>query len=278
MAFGRLIEMDIGRNNNTGVRISSLNVSFDILRSSKSENNSGKFTIYNTKDQTRNNILIKGNNIIVRCGYKDENNLGIIFFGIIQESTSRKEGDTIISDIFASDFGNNLENKKSELINFNYSALTPFSAVIGDISAILSVPVIGLQNVSDIILNNGFVFYGTAVNAIKQLQKKLISSEIGLYFDLGEMVIYRKGTQDSRFGIVNISPTSGLLGEVQDITEKDDATKRIKFYSLMNPKLKPNSVVRITSNKLSGAFILENVNYKGDNFGGDFVVECEALV
>jgi hypothetical protein len=286
MAFKRIIELDVGQNNNTGIRISALNITFETERSVDFESNFGKFQIFNAKKETRDKMLIRGNNIVLRCGYEDENNLAIVFFGFIVESNSKKEGTEWITEIVARDFGSNRNNIDIIKVSLSYNAKTILSTVVSDIANIMEVPVIGTENISNIFLNNGFVFVGSVRNALRKVNKIAGINRIGIYFDQSEMVIYRKGTADTRFGVVSISPRSGLIGEVEedndDIEEKDvsqqqQVRKKIIFSSLLNPKLKPNSVVNIVSSKVTGAFIVEKVRHQGDNFGGDFISQVEAI-
>ncbi len=286
MAFGRIIELDVGRNNNTGLRVSNLNISFETERSTNFEGNYGNFIIYNARKETRQKVLIKNNNLILRCGYKDEDNLAMVFFGIIIEASTRKEGANQITEVLTRDFGSNtnvvIKSKKS----FQYSAGTLMSSVVVDMANLIAVPIIGQENIADIVLNNGFTFVGSITNALRKLNKIAGINNIGIYFDQGEMVIYKKREQDTHFGVVNISPKSGLLGEVEEIIddieekEKNEASKTIKtvsFASLLNPKLKPNTVVNIKSEKVNGAFIVTKVRNVGDNMGGTFVSEVEAI-
>jgi hypothetical protein len=278
MAFGRIVELDVGVNNNLGIRISGLHFNFEIERSVEQESNYGRFNIYNAKKETREKALIKDNNIVLRAGYRDENNLGMIFFGLIQQSTSKYDDTNYITEVYATDFGNNQTNIKKTIVNFNYNAGTTIASILQNIATIMSVPIIGLNNVSGILLNNGFVFYGTLIQLIRQIQKKLLAYNVGFYFDLGEMVIYNIETP-SEFDIVNISPQSGLIGEVEEIIDdEDDGVKRISFTSLLNPKLKPNTVVRVKSNKITGGFIVKKIIHRGGIIGTEeFITEVEAL-
>ena len=56
MAFQRVTQLDIGLNNNTGVRISNLNFTFELERSVEAENNYMKLTIYNAKRETNQGL------------------------------------------------------------------------------------------------------------------------------------------------------------------------------------------------------------------------------
>lgn len=279
MALDRVIQLDVGLNNNLGLRISALNIGFEIERSIDISSNTANFQIYNAKEQTRNEILKKGNNILLKAGYTDEDNLGLIFSGIITSSNSRKEASEWITEIQATDIGNNTENILKETISLSYIASTNLIQVVGDLSTTIGVPISGIEN-ANVILNNGFVYVGNVTGAIRKVQKTLLSNNKSLYFDLGEFVIYNIGIQNSKFGIVQITQNSGLVGEVEEInddTGSTDEKKRISFTSLMNPKIKPNSVIILKTEKINGAFITEKCIFAGDNFGGDFFVNVECV-
>lgn len=280
MAFKREVLLDIGINNSLGIRVSSLHFNFEIERSVKAETNYGKFTIYNAKKETREKTLVKDNNIVLKAGYKDEDNLSLIFFGLIQESSTKFQNIEYVTELYATDFGNNQSNIKKQTVNFSFNSGVSYSSIISDLASIMGVPIIGQELLSSIILNNGFVFHGTIIQLVRQLQKKLLAYDIGFYFDLGEMIIYSLSITPSQFGIVNLSPQSGLIGEVEEILDdEDEGTKRIKFVSLINPKIKPNTVMRIKSEKFTGGVIVEKVMHKGGNIGiEEFITEGEALI
>jgi len=282
MAFKRVIQMDVGQNNATGLRISSLNVGFTIERSITRADNTAIFQVYNAKEETRKKILARGNNIIFKAGYEDEGNLGLIFSGIITDSDTKKDGVTWVTEIQSMDIGNDLNSILKQIATVSYSAGVQLSAVTLDIIGLLGTPVAGIANLTGITLNNGFVYSGSISGLIRKLRKIFRANNIGLYFDLGEFVIYRLGFADSVFGVVNITPKSGLIGEVSianDETEDDDEKERqrIAFVSLMNPKIKPNTVINIQSEKVNGAYIVEKATYAGDNFGGDFSINVECV-
>lgn len=279
MAFQRITQLDIGLNNNTGVRISNLNFTFELERSVEAENNYMRLSIYNAKRETRDKILIKDNSVFLQAGYEDEKNLGLIGAGIIQQSTTKLENTDYVTEITVLDFGSNQINIKKQKADFNFTAGTSYSSIVQYLGNIMNVPVTGLQNISSLLLNNGIVFHGTIIQLIRKLQKKLRAYNVGLYFDLGEMVIWKTDEMPTQFGVINLSPQSGLLGEVEEIIDdEDDGLKRIKFLSLMNPKIKPQTVIRIKSKKLTGAFIVQKVTFRGGNISTDeFIVEVEAL-
>ena len=280
MAWIRQIIMTVGTGG-IGTLISDLNISFEIERSIDESPNSGIFTIYNAKLETRQKILATGNNIVFSAGYEDEKNLSTIFFGTISKSTSRKEGIDWVTTIQAVDIANNKLGLNYNTVNLSFSAKTPLLSVVRDLSALLSIPVTGLRGLENITatLNNGFAYSGNITNLISSINSILSSYQTALYFDSSEMIVYRPGLPDSSFGIVRITPNSGLVGAVADISDENeqDGKKRIGFQCLLNPKIKPNAVLSIASLSTSGSFIVEKVRFYGDNFGGDFLCEVEAV-
>ena len=278
MAFNRIIEATIGTITGLNLKISDLNMSFEIERSNNVESNSANFTIYNAKKETRQQIEYAENNIIFKAGHVDEGNLGIIFTGIIIESSSRKENTEWITDIQATDFSSNTKNLLKETISLSYTKNIPLSVVINDIRGFLNIPLSGIENVTTT-LGHNFVYVGDIRGVIKKLEDILSVVNLGLYFDNSEMVIYVLGQQDSKFEVIKITPKNGLLGEVEEIKDnnKEDNKKRYSIPSLLNPKIKPNILIQLESSKVKGLFITEKVKFTGDNFGGDFVCNMEVV-
>jgi hypothetical protein len=276
MAFNRQIQLLIGENKGLNLVISDLNVSFDIIRNYKSESNTATFTIYNAKKETRDKIIQKDNNIILKAGYEDEG-IGIIFSGLVFEGSSKRQGTEWITEIIAIDYGKNITNIFKQTVSFSYKEGISITTVINDIIAILNISVSGLENASQIILNNAKIFSGTLKNVIKNITNILKVNGVGLYFDNNEMIIYNLGEQNTKFGIINITPTSGLLGSPEEIIDNSDVNKKKRYNltSLMNSKIRPNALINLKSENINGLFIVEQVNFQGDNFGGDFNCQLE---
>lgn len=276
MAFNRQIELLVGQNNGLNLVISDLNVSFDITRNYKPEDNTASFTIYNAKKETRDKIVKENNNIILKAGYEDEG-IGNIFSGLVFEGSSKKQGTEWVTEILASDYGANVTNIFKQNVNFSYKEGIPITMPINDIISILGITVSGLENASQIFMNNAKVFSGMLKNVIQNITNILKVNNVGLYFDNNEMVIYNLGQQSSKFGIVNISQSNGLLGSVEEITDNSSETKkkRYSFVSMLNSKIRPNSLINLVSQNVNGLFIVEQANFKGDNFAGEFNTQLE---
>jgi len=278
MAFKRIIRLDVGFNKGTNLRLSDLDMSFEIKRSFKIENNTAKFIIYNAKAQTRNKVLVKDNNITFQAGYEDEGNIGTIFSGIILTSDSRRVDTEWITEIMATDFGANTGNLLKETISVNYGKATAAAVIITDIKNALSVPIAGLSNLT-FSLSGGYSYSGSIRGIIKEMSDILKTNDIGLYFDNSEMVLYRLGQQNSEFGVLRITGNSGLIGPIEKIKDQNysDNKERLKFKVLLNPAVKPNKIINLSTKDYSGIYITEEVLFAGDNFGGDFFSELEVV-
>lgn len=277
MAFKRVVELDVGPGG-IGLRVSGLDMDFSIKRTIELSKNSAEFTIYNAKESTRNQILKIGNNVVFKAGHEDEKNIATCFLGTISASLTVKNGPDWVTTVTALDIGNNKKPLKTQTISISYVENTPFVQVLNDFSTLISTPLFGVENVTNT-LSNGIVFAGTVGGFEKVIRDMLSASDNALYFDNGEMVIYKKGVQNSKFGVVQISQRSGLIGSVEDISDdsKQDSKKRIGFTSLLNPKYRPGGLVNVQSETVKGVYSVEVVGHNGNNYGGDFFTTIEAI-
>ena len=91
--------------------LSWLDVTFEVVRTYETTANTAIINIYNAKEETRNKILTKGSNVVLKAGYEDEGNIGGIFFGTIIESLTKKQGGVITTTVNAQDIFANKESK-----------------------------------------------------------------------------------------------------------------------------------------------------------------------
>jgi hypothetical protein len=276
MAFLRKVELTIGPGQ-TGVLISDLHLTFNVERSVTAEYNTAQFTIYNAKEQTRNQILIVGANVVLKAGYEDEG-IGIIFIGTVTKSVSYQSGSEWITELEAQDIGNNKQGIEYGTVKLSFAANTPLLSVISQLATLLNVPVTGIENITTI-LSNGFVYSGNITNLIKRIKGILSQDDLEFYFDQSEMIIYKKYSKVSRFGVVRVATNNGLLAPPTTIIDENeqDGKKRIAFQSLLNFRLRPSAVVNLQSETISGAFIIEKIRFNGDNLGNQFFAEVECV-
>lgn len=281
MAFNRLVEMKVGTSQ-TSVIISGLDITFDITRTRKFSNNVAKFKIYGALDDTISRVLKKGNSVTFSAGYEDEG-IGLIYAGQITQSIpSKNPPEKIVSLECGS-----IQNPKTELasvtVSLAYKKGTNISRPINEIGTALGLSVSGLDNVSGIIMANGYNLAGTAKDAMRYIQSILDRNGLGLFIDNSTLKIFKKGS-GSKVNAVKLTTSTGLLEapKLTDNTEGDEKvqeqlTKRVLFRSILNYRIVPDGSVDIDNNSVKGIFIVDKCNYKGNNFGGAFEVSGEAI-
>jgi len=273
MAFKRIVRLDVGEAGE-GLRISGLNLDFSIEKSRSAAQNTAKFTIYNAQESTRNKILKKGNNLVFSLGYEDET-VGTVFIGNIDTSYSYHNGVDWVTEIKA--YTIQAKNQKLETIpiNYSYTAGTPIVRAINQISVVSGLVVNGLTNAAAITLPNGWVYTGTLMGALRYIRGVLEFNELSFFIDNSEIVIYKKG-EASIFKTVLLTYTGGLQS-IENITKAEEDEKRVKFTSLIIPSCRVGSVVTARNTPQDGTYIVDKINLDGNNYGGDFRLEGEAV-
>ena len=271
MAFGRVCELSVG-SDGQGLLISDLDMEFEVNRSLTFAENTATFKIYNVKEETRKNILRVGNNVLFKVGYEDEA-VGLIFAGNIREASSVKRGVNRETEIFAITGRGTTGELTSQYISLSFGAGSNLQQVITNLSRLYGFVVFGLEN-ANIRLPNGWCYVGLLGGAFRYVEEILKANNKGIYRDNDEMVIYNLG-ENSKFDIITLTPTGGLL-YVEDITNPEsDKTTRLKFTSLIIPQVQVNGLVFIKNESYNSVFSVEKLHYTGNNFGGDYKMEGE---
>lgn len=277
MAFDRIVKMFI-INLNELTEISNLEIEFNIDRAATFEENTAEFTIYNAQESTRKEVLKKGNGIIFDAGYKDEGSANI-YTGNITESISKRVGPDFVTTIQSAlqQKGDKKLSNPNIIISLGPNVL--LLQVIRQIASLLGLTVLGAEN-AKIPMANGFTHADSVRSALKWCQDNLRANGAELYRDNTSIIIFNTDNRTSRFTPAFLDYDSGLLS-AEDITDYDTQKKkqpkRIGFTSIIIPKLQPNTAVTIRSESINGTYIVDKLNIAGDNFGGDFNMEGEAV-
>jgi hypothetical protein len=162
------------------------------------------------------------------------------------------------------------------------------SSIITDIADVLGLTLQGIKNISDITMNNTFVYVGSSTsNLIREITKILLSYGKNLFMEGDELVIYAIDGRNSEYEVPSISKSSGMIGEIAESTNSDDPNdktkdkttnnKRITGKSLLNPKIRIGGLINVKEGTHKGTYLIERLKYVGDNFGKEFYVEFEAV-
>lgn len=287
MAFKRVVEMNVGALG-VGLIISSLDLDFKIQKSLKLHENSAQFRIYNVSETTANDVLQVGNNVIFKAGYEDEAVSAIYHGNIVQALYGSSRTDRVIDLLCMSNRSTNQKLIKKN-VSISYAKGTLISQPIQELAVLLDLVVFGLENAS-IQLVNGWVYAGSTNGAFRYLQDILFSQGISMYIDNNELVIYNMG-EPSTFSVVLLTYSGGLL-KIKNVTKpeetvtqkqkrriKKDTRKRLEFESLLIPQLKLNGPVTVqgVNPGIDGTYVLEKLEFFGNNYGGNFKAKGELV-
>lgn len=165
-------------------------------------------------------------------------------------------------------------------VSFSYAPDSKLLDIAKALSANLGV-VLNVFNESEVSTfkrPNGYNYSGRVSGVIKDLKQFFEVEGYGMTMNLSEINIYKLRDTGSTLDVPALSYDTGLLrvGPVQNYEIDKDQVESFppksvwEIESILNPKLKANSIVQIKSDQLDGFFLIENVQHHGDTAGGAF--------
>jgi len=129
------------------------------------------------------------------------------------------------------------------------------------------------ENIADLIQNSTtFVSSLNLSGPVKSIMDNL-TKKLGLEWNVqDEQVHVRIPNKVRNTNAVVLNSKTGLLNV--PIKREDGG---VDFTSLLIPKIKPNSTVKIESDVASGFFNVRKVSYKGDTRSNDWIIKGEAF-
>ena len=273
--------------------LTGLDMEFDITRSIIFNDNLGSITVYNAPERIRNQFTLPGNNVLLSAGYSDSGT-GLIYQGTILRAQSAKNGPDWVTSLRCASMRSKDKPFQTTPVAFSFAKGTPMSTVLDAIAQQLGLVLVGVS--ADWPLANGWSYVGAVRGALTYCEQVLRANNMALFIDLAEMVVYTKGAP-SKFTALYLDYTCGLL-EVKDDTDTTDLAqetvqavlndgsyidvdaaiadntrlipKRYTLETLLIPHARPNGIVQLKSDKATGLFMIETVNFKVDTFGGAF--------
>jgi hypothetical protein len=245
-------------------------IQFQIEKTSDSNSNKAKISIYNISEESRNFLEQKDLTLFLDAGYK--NNTSQIFFGdIIDIKTHRLPSNAdIITTLLC---GTSEKLLKNSFIDIGLKPNATNKTLINIIKQKLNLLTSSAngENIKNIIYKNGYSFSGTIKDLFDELTK---NSDHEWNIQDGELNILPKNKTSKQMAVV-ISPETGLI---ETPTKKE---KGISFECLLNPLLKIGSPVKIHSklfSNLEGEIVkISKIKYDGDSEEGKWNCLVEAI-
>ncbi len=280
--FGRRYKVIIGTGSN-GFDVSELRCTFQIEKSMAETPNYSEITIYNLSPQTENILIKTGNRVLLEAGYEGPQ-YGLIFDGeVVQPLRERENGLTYKLTLVSQD-GDKFLN--DGIVNASYSAGQTPRTIANQVTSGATNPIqidSISENLEDKKLVRGKVVFGLARDYLRQIAK---TEQAAFYVNDGKVNIV-KATDVPKGRIIDLSPSSGLIGDVQQ-TENG-----VKAKCLLNPLLNINSFVNIDNSYVrqqkasrgaqpkqvhyDGVYRIISLTHTGDTRGATWYTEFEGV-
>jgi hypothetical protein len=269
--FLRDIKVEVSGLSGSGIEISGLRMSFDIVKSINSKTNSSnncELVITNLSDTTLNEIK-KDYKLKIYAGYKQQT--ALIFVGDItnvEVELSNANKNVIINAI---EELNTVDNKKSS-ISFNKNAKT--SNIISVISSKFGIPVKKLSSGVIKSHKSGFSFIGSLRDVLTKICN---NSQLEWSMDNGTIqIIENNGTNNEQY---LINKNTGMLSIPKTLDNKN-RNNGWEIQTLLNPNYKIHGIVKVQSEKMD----IENcrivsIKHTGDTHGNKWksILEVETV-
>lgn len=262
LLFDRIVRVTFGKPGTEGTRVSGLYVQFDIEKTSESNPNKGSIQIFNLNPTSIGVLQQKGNIVRLEAGYAQVPEE--LFLGDVSKASSAKQGPNIITTIEVGDSRKKFQEKR---INITLGPGATEKQAVESLARAFEVGVGAIKGVTEKIFQQGITLEGPVKDKLDEVIGKM-----GLEWSIqdGALQILPPDTPSETLGIL-LTPETGLI-EAPAKREKG-----IEFKALLRVALKPGVSVEIRSRFISGFFKIRKAKYIGDNRGGSFEVNCEAV-
>lgn len=277
--FDRYCGLTIGRPGEQGTLFENLRITFQVVKTSDSNPNTAKISIYNLNDNSIGLIEDENQQAVLEAGYNglgaavsgaisEERLVGIITKGDVRNVVTTRKG---VDRITTFETGDGEDALQSNTLDKSFAPGVTTTDIVREVQGALGVVRGTIKGVIDQIFDNGLSVSGKAKDTMDEITKKM-----GAEWSIqdGELQIL------PRFGSTNeeailLTPDTGLVGAPTRKIGKDKRTS-VEFISLLNPRMRPGRKVRIQAFALSGDFVIRKVTMTGDNKQGNFICKCEA--
>lgn len=247
---------------NLEIKLSDIDIEFEINFNDKDEGNAGNIVFYNLSESTINQ-LTKDTQFMLEAGY--EGFSGVILPGIIKVSkTTWDEVDKVTTLIV----GDNTDAWLKSTINKTWKAGTRASQIIPEIINETGLAVGEIAIAKDVTYAKGKTFSTTCRKALKELATDTSSK---LHCSNGR--VYFRNPQDSSRAAVKLNSDTGLIASPELIDE--GKSKKYSITALLNHKMRTDRLIRLESNTVNGNFRVSSGSHicKGE----DFSTKCEVV-
>lgn len=272
--FGRILELQIGKAGEEGLRWRQLRVQFEVEKTAASMPNKGKIRIYNLSKEHRAFAEEQKNLVFLKAGYGDElredsyKEIEDIFQGNIAKAISERSGADWITDLELGDGETAFQESK---LDKSFSAGTAVKDMFGNLIQETGLMIGDLTGIKDEKLISPMVLSGPVRKHMDDLTAR---QDAEWSIQDGKIQVLPRGGV-TREEYVLLSPSTGLIGVPKKKIEK--GFTGIEFTSLLQGRIRPGGGIRLESDTMTGNFRCERVVHKGDNRANEYFSVVEAL-
>lgn len=284
MQFGRQYELIIGdRNTRDAVYIYQHQVSFDASKSAtnKKKGNSASIEVTNLDRDTLKKLEKEFQTVSFSVGY-GEDGLVNLLIGEIKEVRSKQQGTDTVTQLI-------LGEGYLALNDTVLSTVVPEGRLVKDVLEEIRQAMPNVDrgvyvgtNVNTPVLY-GYPLSGLTRNALEQLAD---TYRLDYRIDSNVLTVTdERGIETPTMDTaVELSYYTGLIGEPQysadPMKPKKDQKRRdgVTFQALLNPRIRPGKVIRISSETINGYYRVDSCRYSGSFRGGNWMVEGFATI
>lgn len=276
----RKVILDIVPERGEGKKIEDLRIRFRCEKTNESTPNDGKIEIFNLADNTRSMLEGKNTRVKLQIGYLGvpqrssaglnvtgtTGNVELVFIGNVTKAVHKIEGGEkpdIITTLEVADGGNKFRNAR---LDKGYPPNTTLQRVYDDLITELGLGKGSVKGIPDKTYANGLALSGLVRDHLNTLSRanKL---EWSIQDETLQIIPQQEGATSTT---IELDPDSGLIGS------PSKTAKGVEFNSLIQPKIRPGTMIKLTSKLVSGIFKVRKVVHEGDSHQGEFLSKCEA--
>jgi len=277
--FNRSASVEITTETNFILKLTGLRFVFNVDKTENKDPNTGKVSIYNLSQDTRNIIKDVGRNLTIFAGYTDENGEELLFTGDITNITHNINRPDVITEIEASDGKESVDKAKISLSqNEKTSGRNVLEKVLAEFDIGNNLNQITFPNK---IYQSGFAFAGLAKDALTKVTKFLNLSWSVQNNEIN--VVTFDGNNQT--GIILLTSESGLIGSPERLSGKSrkakDKSKQDKpgwkFTSLLFPSINPLGRIAVRSVEIKDTteFVVYSISHSGDTHTKEWTSSIE---
>lgn len=275
--FNRLVELQIGKAGEEGRLFKDLRIEFEVDKNRESNSNSGRISIYNLNNQSRNLINDEGQKYQLKVGYAGLGQspiLEILSLGDVLDVETIRRGPDIVTQFKIGEATKALAEKT---LDKSYDEGVSVKTIVNDMADQLEVAKGAIKGLKDLVFNSGYSATGKIKDRLDELTGK---QDLEWSVQNGELQILPKDDSTDEEAVL-LTMDTGLLKAYKAKSEKSGATELkdvTRFEALLNPNIKIGRKVKIVSeiNEIDEFVTVRRIKYMGDNKDGTFKCIGEA--